>query len=301
VKANIKTGGENTTKPSENLHPETCKATTVDGPPCVGCRRTSSGTHDDAHRITESLPQDKENTVQPAHVNNNLQALLGPIDWIVATQHSLKTRRRVTGLARNLRIINTHVAFLPDEKIDKLVQPKHVNLELSRSRTKALVTDAPGKFCKILTILYLLKLPKKIRRFVQRSVRDADLPFDAIPNESSGRCAVLRSKNRPDARVPFEDAEDFVKHQWSVLAFAFRSLKAPRVPHYKIPSEVILPFQSHHPLDRKGASGLVYKTRIHPDYYDWKVESKVKSVKLNLRRILNCCRVQKTEQKMFLQ
>lgn len=276
------TGGENTTKSSEIACSETCKVTTVDRLPCIGCRKTSDAIRDDATRITESHPRVKDNPLQPAHANNTSQALLGPIDWIVATKHSLKTRRRVTGFARSFRPIDPHVTFLPDEKINGLVEPKDVNLELSRSRTEPLVTDAPEEFRKILTILYLLKLPRKIRRFVQRSVRDVDLPFDALINtESSRRCAVLRSKNRPGAEVPFEDAEDFVKHQWSALAYVFRPLKRPGVPHYKIPSEVILPFQSHRRLDREGASGQVYKTRIHPDYYYWKAESKVKSMNLN--------------------
>lgn len=298
----MKTGGEDTTKSSEVPYPETCKVTKVDCSPCIGYRKTSSVTRSDALRITELRPQDKENAVQPAHTNNTSQALLGPIDWIVATKHSLRTRRRVTGFARSFRPIDPHVTFLPDEKIEKLVGPKDVILELSRSRTEPLVTDSPEEFRKILTILYLLKLPRKIRRFVQRSVRDMDLPFDAFTStEPSGRCAILRSKNRPDAEVPFEDAEDFVKHQWSALAFVFRPLKRPGVPHYKIPSEVILPFQSHCRLGRKGAFGQVYKTRIHPDYYYWKAKSKVKSFNLNLRRILNYHRARKTKHKMYLQ
>jgi hypothetical protein len=302
VEAYVKTGGENTSKISEIPCPQTCTVTTVDRSSCIGDRKTSSATRDDAPKIKEPPPLDKESSIEPAHANNTPQALLGPIDWIVATKHSLKTRRKVTGFARNFRPIDPHVTFIPDKKIDQLVKPQDINIELSRSRTEPLVTDAPEEFRKILTILYLLKLPRKIRRFVQRSVRDVDLPFDNfIKIESSGKRAVLRSRNRPDAEVPFEEAEDFVKHQWSALAFVFRPLKRPGVPHYKIPSEVILPFQSHRRLDRRGASGQVYKTRIHPDYYYWKAKSKVKSDNLNSRQILNCYRVRKTKHKMCSQ
>ncbi|KAH7068350.1 kinase-like domain-containing protein [Paraphoma chrysanthemicola] len=264
-------GGESTTISSKIPCSETCKINSGDQSLCTVPRKTSSAARDDAQRTTESHPRDHEISIQPTHVNNIPRPLLGPIDRIVALKNSHNTRRKVTGFARRFRPIDPHVTFLPDEKIAKLVTPKDVALELSRSRSNPLVTHAPEKFCKILAILYLLKSAKKLRQFVQRYVCDDDLPFDAIISTEPGRkCAVLRSRNRPDADVPFEEADDFAQQQWSALAFVFKALKPPGVPHYKIPSERILPFQSHRRLDRRGASGQVYKTRIHPDYHCWK-------------------------------
>jgi hypothetical protein len=202
------------------------------------------------------------------------QPHLGLIDRLAASKKSRTLSGKVTEYSRRARSLDYHTKFLSEQKIRELVNPGAVSLELTRSRKGSLVTQEPGQYCKILTILYLIDLPTKIRLFVLGGISDAHLPLEVIDHKKDKDGAIpLRSvQDKSSSLVYFKnrgDAKDFVKHQWSVLAHVFLQSKESHVPHHILHDNEVLPFRGHVLMSRQGASGEVFRTWIDPDHHCW--------------------------------
>jgi hypothetical protein len=210
---------------------------------------------------------------RPTTTNKAAHETLGPLDRLKAAKRSYEISKKVVGAARQCRSLDYHVKFLPEQRIPELVDSSSISLELTRSRKGSLMTYAPELFRKVQTILYLIDLPTKIRLFVSNNVCDADLPLELLPGtKESDKSITLRSIKHPEVQVTFRkrlDAEDFVKHQWSVLAYIFHPRTNAKVPHHKLRDDEILPFQGQKLVGRQGSSGKVFETRIHPDHHFW--------------------------------
>lgn len=196
---------------------------------------------------------------------------LGPLDRLRAANRSRQIRNRVTSALR--RSHEYHVRFLPDSEIRKLVDADAVSLELTRSQKTQVSTRTPDSYCKILAVLYLMDLSTKIRLFVTEGLSDKDLPFCTFKNPQQDDKEVgLHSIQDPYGPSVFfkkpENAEDFVRNQWSVLAFHFTRPEGEEAPHYLIRTEEILPFESHR-FVKKRDDAEIFCTKIFPEYHHW--------------------------------
>jgi len=169
--------------------------------------------------------------------------------------------------------------FIPEVEIETIVSSEAVRQELldsnysklGRIRKPRLSIEDGTPYVKILTALYLMKQPSKIRLFVKSSVCDKDLPLEKDPHfDRADGFYELRSRNNPEAcAVVFKRrdyAEEFLEHQWSVLAPIFFGTDDAAVPHVDLDSEAILPFLSCKEVLKRGGSSTVYKTNIHPEH-----------------------------------
>ena len=165
--------------------------------------------------------------------------------------------------------------FIPEPEIKRIVSRKAVEQNLSKSNYSRLgrmgkepisiKDDAP--YVKILTVLYLMKQPTKIRLFVKSGVCDRDLPLDRI-QRPDGSYALRSRYNSQACVVSFKRrdyTEDFLDHQWSVLAPTFMRTDDV-VPHVHLEPEVILPFLSCIEVSKQGGSSRVFKTVIQSDH-----------------------------------
>lgn len=222
---------------------------------------------------TEPVSQAPDRQAGTFTANKSQQPHLGPIDRLVAAKKSRQISKKVVETARQSRSLDYHIKFLSEQKIRELVDSAAVSLELTRSRKGSLGTPCPERFRKILTILYLLGLPTKVRLFVLRDACDEDLPFEISAETRNNGSTGLRSKKNPKAPLVYfkrrGDAEEFVQHQWSVMVHVFSPLGGSKIPHYTLQDCEVLPFTGQKPMNRQGASGEVFRTWIHPDHHFW--------------------------------
>lgn len=207
----------------------------------------------------------------PASTHVGTQASLEPLDRLSLANKSRNIGRKVIEAARSSRSVDYRVKFISELNVRQLVDRDAVILELKRSRKGPLTTQEPWKLCKILTILYLMGRPTKLRLFVSKSVNDMHLPFSGV--RDSDNTTALRSTKDPHAPLIMlddrADTENFLRHQWAVLAHVFRPQQDEPIPHYTIEDEVILPFRGQNLTARQGASGKVFWTSIDPDHHHW--------------------------------
>lgn len=177
--------------------------------------------------------------------------------------------------------VKTHFQhrFIPNSHVREIVTAEAVRIELEKSNYSTfrrihkdpVTTEDHSAYKKILTILYLIKKPSKIRTFVNCGVCDKDLPL--VIYQSSNRphrLPELRSRCNDSARpIIFrrrDYTDDFFHSQWRVLAPVFSKDEEGRDPRIILEPEAILPFISHSKVTQGGFSD-VYKTEIHPDHH----------------------------------
>lgn len=172
--------------------------------------------------------------------------------------------------------------FIPEQQIRNIVRDEVIQAELHRSNRpigkpwrilKApIVTEAYGSYRRVMTILFLMKRPSKIRLFVKSGLRDDHLPFKKteLPGVAN-RSIVLTSHNVPEAPsmefVKPEDADEFLDRQWSVLAPIFIQSDGI-IRHYDFEHRTILPFLPETTIAKKGGSSTVLEAKIHPDHHN---------------------------------
>ena len=169
--------------------------------------------------------------------------------------------------------------FLPHGKLEDLVTAEVVQMELDKSncsklaRMRSPITVEDGSaYLKILSILYLMKQPSKIRIFAKNKVCDIHLPLERC-SESKKDIGyhVLRSRYKKGAaHVKFKRrdyADDFFENQWKVLVPILVGNGEGRVLPGVFEPESILPFISHDGVLKQGGSSDVFKTEIHCDHH----------------------------------
>ncbi|EMD92317.1 hypothetical protein COCC4DRAFT_69688 [Bipolaris maydis ATCC 48331] len=177
--------------------------------------------------------------------------------------------------------VKTHFQhrFIPNSHVRDIVTAEAVRIELEKSNYSTfrrihknpVTTEDHSAYKKILTILYLIKKPSKIRMFVTCGVCDKDLPLVIYQGSNRPHCLPeLRSRDN-DSALPIifrrrDYTDDFFHSQWRVLAPVFARDEEGRDPRIVLEPEVILPFISHSKITEGGFSNI-YKTEIHPDHH----------------------------------
>jgi hypothetical protein len=186
-------------------------------------------------------------------------------------------------LLLNASVISYYqLRFIPERQIWNIVRDDVIQAELHRSNRPVgkpwrilkapIVTEAYGSYKRVMTILFLMKRPSKIRLFVKSGLRDDHLPFKKtqLPGVAN-RSVALTSRNVPRApSMEFakpEDADEFLDRQWLVLAPMF-SQSDGIIRHYDFEQETILPFLPETTIAKKGGSSKVIKAKIHPDHHN---------------------------------
>jgi hypothetical protein len=170
--------------------------------------------------------------------------------------------------------------FVPESKLREIVTAEVVQNELQKSnysnlrrmKTRPITVTDGSAYQKILTILYLIKQPSKIRMFVKHGICDQDLPLVKCPILNKNRSLPgLKSAKKP-AAVPIkfkrrDYTEEFFENQWRVLAPCFAGSNESGVQHSRLEPQSILPFVSHTKISRQGGFSDVYRTEIYPDHH----------------------------------
>lgn len=192
-------------------------------------------------------------------------------------------------------IVKNHLQqrFIPCNKLREVVTAETVCVELKKSNYSNLrriharpVTVENGtKYQRILAILYLIKLPSKIREFVKHGVCDEALPLVKCENSKDTSSPMLRSGHDcTDRAIKFKRQEyiqDFLDNQWKVLAPVFLWTGGNHIWHRRLVPETIIPFISHE-RSAQGGYSKVLQTEIHPSHHQFDNVSFVIS-------IYSCC------------
>ena len=193
-----------------------------------------------------------------------------------------------------VRSYDYHVKFLPSSFLKDTITSSLIRKELRRcdwstkpSKTSENTTETHNfeSYRYIMAILYLMKQPKRIGNFVQCGVSDSDLPLKITIRSKGTRVlySLTSLENTESTPVDFEkqeDAEMFEEKQWTALIpvlsrtdrwyIPSSACSAPdkiRIPHYKFPSQAVLPFEIWDPVPQKSGFGQVAKVKIHPDHH----------------------------------
>jgi hypothetical protein len=177
---------------------------------------------------------------------------------------------------------------VPESEIAK-ISDTEVRIALHQSRKNPIDVSEPESYRRILAVLYFMKQPTKIRRFIESEICDYDLPLRLAENsggkalvsvsvtERNSNIAVRPAEERMIRLKKREDAEEFCNRQWTVLAPVFSQSEAEQVPHKFLMKETVLPFKSAVRSDRRGAFGEVSHIEIHSDHLEPKVRQFVAS------------------------
>ncbi|KAF2630599.1 kinase-like protein [Macroventuria anomochaeta] len=184
---------------------------------------------------------------------------------------------------------DVHIKFVPHTRFEVALGGNAAVQDFFKTLKQPVAPDEQHKLQGILIVLCLMDRPTKIRLFVDSGICDADLPLVECPCPTGAIGAkVLRSKGntqRPYMRFKKPaDTEDFLKKQWSVLAWRFPEFDGV-VSHKDLEDGMILPYLSHKHVSRKGGFGDVYKVEIHPDHCSPKNRSNIFAVKTLISRV----------------
>lgn len=168
--------------------------------------------------------------------------------------------------------------FIPDSKLREIVATETVRMELEKSnysnvlriRTSPVTIEDVSQYQKILAILYLIKLPSRIRKFVKYGVCDKHLPLIKCESSKKKGSSYLRSAHdctAPTIRFKRDYSDDFLENQWRVLAPIFPGSSGDSIVHSSAMPGSFLPFLSHDRVRTQGGYSDVFKTEIPPDHH----------------------------------
>lgn len=164
-----------------------------------------------------------------------------------------------------------HRYFLPSSRIHE-VQETDIQTAVSKSQKTLIPVRKPERYRKIFFVLCLMKLPTKIRMFIENQVDDEDLPLCVTGTGLLGVSRVLKSQAETHSRtVKFRwnwDAEDFCKRQWVVLAPVFRRTKSTKIPHHSLHDRAVLPFVCSDEDAGEGSYGKVTRVEMSPHHHN---------------------------------
>lgn len=210
-------------------------------------------------------PQEAEKCVEMTYSNFNAESTGGVIQRLASTAIGWKVKKT----ARKYRSQDWHVFFLPEDEIEKIIRSNMVISTLRRSTAPIQSIDEPNRYKKILAVLYLMGRPSKLRLFVERRIRDTDLPLKLSHEAVDPKKIILSCEgSQSPSTIHFkrsEDAEAFYNYQWSVIPHRFTESNLP----IRLEDGRIVPFESYGNSVNKGAYGIIYKARVHPSYHPW--------------------------------
>lgn len=213
----------------------------------------------------------------PKRLNNSRIDALTQESTIVSLRRwatAKKMCRRVNDAAVK-STSDVHIKFVPHTRFEVALGGNAAVQDFFKTLKQPVALEEQYKLQGILIVLCLMDRPTKIRLFVDSGTCDADLPLVECPYPTAEKgVKVLRSKwntQRPYMRFKKPaDTEDFLKKQWSVLAWRFPGFDGV-VFHKDFEDGMILPYLSHKLVSRKGGFGDVYKVEIQPDHCSPKV------------------------------
>jgi hypothetical protein len=169
------------------------------------------------------------------------------------------------------------VFFVPDDDLQRLVNPESVEAELERNNVKfetgevrrniAVQISATSK--RLFATLVCVQLESLICQFLAEGIDDSHLPF--VRSEESGQTFKFCSRRHPEKPIKCMEYWDryqvhsFGRTQWFMLAPIFEYTE--EIQHYDLEDNRVLPFIPDH--DRynhttEGGYGSVSKVYIHP-------------------------------------
>lgn len=203
--------------------------------------------------------------------------------------------------------------FLPIDALEKIVTKKRIRQELvslspeslpeqldsltaqiwevpSLSKTSSKKTTRR----KLFAILALMQKLDQIVEFIKEGLYDSDLPFIL----STGTRKGLRQLDRKGedgesesirlfAKWKIIELECFNNCQWELLApyFHLSTKRDPKILHYNLENETIMPFIEDDEIKHAGGYGDVWKVKIHPAHHNHCEDSvSLASVRPNLGR-----------------
>lgn len=188
--------------------------------------------------------------------------------------------------------------FLPNDALDNIVTKERVKEELSNLKLGLpaqlehfadniwQVTKVQGKGTtrrRIFAILALMEQCEDIVDFIRDGIYDSDLPFILLDEGHQGRPQLHRrrksGKLEPiqflSSKWKINVHESFDRNQWQLLAPYFELLteSSPRVLHYPLASDIVLPFIEDDEVKRdaghsEGGFGDVWRVKIHPAHHN---------------------------------
>jgi hypothetical protein len=188
--------------------------------------------------------------------------------------------------------------FLPIDALERIVSKKRIRQELARlnperlpeqldnltaqiwevnptSRSKASSKKTTRR--KLFAILALIEKLDQIVEFIKEGLYDIDLPFVLSTGSRKG-LRQLDRKGEDGELHPISlfadwktiELEYFNNSQWELLApyFHLSTKKDPKILHYNLENETIMPFTEDHEVKHTGGYGDVWKVKIHPAHHN---------------------------------
>lgn len=209
------------------------------------------------------------------------------------------------GVAIRSAMSNAHHAqdrnaeFLPMDKLDMIITPVNILEELrwlrigEREDQESITLEIWGTFKKegkkpttrrkLFAILVMLEKLQTILDFISEGLYDSDLPFTLHKDSTISRqdARTIEAFQRSDWRINQKD--QFTTYQWKVhVPYFDLSYEAqPKVPHYLLEDQTLLPLVGHHssseqPPWNRGGFSVVRKVKFHPAHYNskhWRVSN----------------------------
>lgn len=193
---------------------------------------------------------------------------------IVRWNTARKMCRRVNSAAIKTAS-DVYVKFVPRTRFEVVLGGETAIRDFFKTLKQPITPAIQHRLQAILVVLCLMGRPTKIKLFVESGVFDTDLPLVECPCLTGANGAKILQSRRTTSGpyVHFKkpaDAEDFLRKQWSVLAWEFPNFDGI-VHHTDLEDGMILPYLTQKHVSRPGGFGDVYRVEIHPDHYSSKV------------------------------
>jgi hypothetical protein len=250
--------------------------------PGIQLRATSSG--NSPHNVGPDGPSSKDGyqaevwSVQPVsdsvtRVNDNTATIANA----KSTSPKPPTLRDQLWKAQIESPPDSLIFFVPDDDLQRLVNPNSVEVELERNNVKfesgevkrntAVRISATSR--KLFATLVCLQLGHLICHFLAEGIDDGHLPF--VRSDESGQTFKFCSRRHPEKPIKCmeywdrDQVHSFGRTQWFMLAPIFEYTE--EIQHYELEDNRVFPFipdRDRYNHVTEGGYGSVSKIYIHP-------------------------------------
>ena len=249
-----------------------------------GIQLGATSSRNSPHNVGPDGPSSKDGyqvevgNVQPVsesvtHVNDNTATIANA----KSTSPKLPTLRDQLWKAQIESPPDSLIFFVPDDDLQRLVNPDSVEAELERNNVKfesgevrkniAVRISATSR--RLFAILVCLQLESLICQFLAEEIDDSHLPF--VRSDETGQTFKFCSRLHPEQPIKcmenweLDRIHSFGRTQWFMLAPIFEY--SEEIKHYELQDNCVLPFVRDR--DRcnnatEGGYGSVSKVYIHP-------------------------------------
>lgn len=221
-------------------------------PAFIGGDKISTVSSDDSQVRTGSTNSVESNDFQVRTAPTKREDVLKK----TAVESTINSPLRAQLLKKAQRVLETDEQFIPGGDLEEALTTHAIEVEPRSHKLADISHDVFHYAKKIFAILLVIGKLDALQDFIDRGLRDEDLPL-AISMTGSMDDEHLKSAFSGwdlDARKQFAD------FQWTLLALIFLEGK-----HLKLHDETRLPFIKTKPI-AKGAFGGVHRVEIHSDH-----------------------------------